>query len=623
MKIFELGKSRKGIALLMTLWVLVILLGVGTAFAYMALTESRMARDYEYGVQAHYIALAGIEHVIAMLRNDLTSSSYDHLGEDWYDGGAIGYTNISVAVPTPYTATYTVSVTDENSDIDLNEITERAYSRDYHEDMLKRMLGRADFSGEGDITYNPGSDSGTAVPIVNHVDFETSMELRLVAGIPAADIFEADKAYLTVNARNDVNRQEYNLNSVDPMSVSAQALGDALDWLVDWAIDEFIDGVWWYIAKWIRDALKWILKATFTILFGSPEAGIAFMMMAIREIFGGPEPDKLHWLTADPPEGLGFEYDEALSIIDYIDPDTTVSIYWTLEEECFTIICGVTVCVDWPKMYEGSETNVKDDFLDTTVELAAIPRANVDTGRFRRLCARHTGLGTVGVAAADGRTMSFREIADENNLSPQEVEEFVEAVSWVYGGRWMDNYIPYLPGLLEGYTGMDFEDFFRTHLSDVNRDLGSPLSEGELDGLVGPGMDGYEEQRVADPLKRGKLNVNTASREVLESLLPATEVGTIVNYRDAGNHFAVPWDIFNLAGVGLDDFYIGQFHYMNFDLLTTRSSTFRIVSTGTLMDAGGSPIATRRIEAIVDRGDWHQGGSTPPIKVVYWREVAE
>ncbi|HEX2922534.1 MAG TPA: helix-hairpin-helix domain-containing protein [Chloroflexota bacterium] len=103
----------------------------------------------------------------------------------------------------------------------------------------------------------------------------------------------------------------------------------------------------------------------------------------------------------------------------------------------------------------------------------------------------------------------------------------------------------------------------------------------------------------------GRINVNTAAREVLKTL-PGVEdalVETIIEHRDSGDGFRGPADLLDVPGVSTDLF--GKIE----DSITVRSNVFRIMSTG----QSASKLARASIECIVDRG----GGSP---KVLYWLE---
>lgn len=62
--------GRRGVALIMAMWILTILVVVTTSFAFMMRTETKMAYHHRNEIRAYYIAMAGIESAIANLRSE-------------------------------------------------------------------------------------------------------------------------------------------------------------------------------------------------------------------------------------------------------------------------------------------------------------------------------------------------------------------------------------------------------------------------------------------------------------------------------------------------------------------------------------------------------------------------
>lgn len=75
--------NRRGIALLLTLGILVLLTLLALGFSSSQLTESQAARNFYYIAKAEEIALAGLETGIAVLKEDARTTSSDHLFERW------------------------------------------------------------------------------------------------------------------------------------------------------------------------------------------------------------------------------------------------------------------------------------------------------------------------------------------------------------------------------------------------------------------------------------------------------------------------------------------------------------------------------------------------------------
>lgn len=134
MRLFKKIEGKKGIALIMALWIMTILLVVATSFAFMMRTEVKMAGNYRNGVKAHYLALAGVERAIATLTND-RFNDVDHLDEAWFttfhekiDGGKGWFDTSDEYCPKNFRpssisfggGTYAVDLSDENSKYNLN-----------------------------------------------------------------------------------------------------------------------------------------------------------------------------------------------------------------------------------------------------------------------------------------------------------------------------------------------------------------------------------------------------------------------------------------------------------------------------------------------------------------------
>lgn len=115
-------REKKGIALIMALWIMTILLVVAASFAFMMRTEVKMAGNYRNGVKAHYLALAGVEHAIAVLLND--TGNTDHYDDAWHTTFRTNWNETAVtwdALPISYGGgTYAVHLSDENSKLSLN-----------------------------------------------------------------------------------------------------------------------------------------------------------------------------------------------------------------------------------------------------------------------------------------------------------------------------------------------------------------------------------------------------------------------------------------------------------------------------------------------------------------------
>ena len=65
MKIFKHHKNQNGVALMVVLWVLVLLIGLATEFAFSMKSEVNTTRNYKEDIQSYHLAKAGIHMAMA------------------------------------------------------------------------------------------------------------------------------------------------------------------------------------------------------------------------------------------------------------------------------------------------------------------------------------------------------------------------------------------------------------------------------------------------------------------------------------------------------------------------------------------------------------------------------
>ncbi|RLE09741.1 hypothetical protein DRJ00_03390 [Candidatus Aerophobetes bacterium] len=133
-----------------------------------------------------------------------------------------------------------------------------------------------------------------------------------------------------------------------------------------------------------------------------------------------------------------------------------------------------------------------------------------------------------------------------------------------------------------------------------------------------------------DRITRGKININTASEQVLESLpyIDSSLARAIIMYNEKKGPFKEIGEIaelFLLEKLGYngidddEDGYIDEedekeiiFRFLS-NLITVRSNCFLIVSEGRLIREG-QVVAERKIKAVLDRGAF-------PLKIRYYRQI--
>jgi hypothetical protein len=130
------SRACRGIALLLTLGILLLLTLLALSFTSSQLTENQAAKNFYYSAKAEEIALGGLETAIGVLAEDSRENSCDHLFERW----AIYYPEKD-------------GFAGHNSnDADLSDLDELEYGVDEGRDIL-------DFSTRRDPWKDPRPDS--------------------------------------------------------------------------------------------------------------------------------------------------------------------------------------------------------------------------------------------------------------------------------------------------------------------------------------------------------------------------------------------------------------------------------------------------------------------------------
>lgn len=127
--------GQEGLVLIIILWIVLVLTSVAAAYAYLAKVDYQVTKYYANSVKAEYMAKAGVNRAIIMLREDLLKDindgsydedeliidaedddrwEYDSQGEVWCTNPKF-YEGIEIA-----DGSFTVRVIDEGSKLDLN-----------------------------------------------------------------------------------------------------------------------------------------------------------------------------------------------------------------------------------------------------------------------------------------------------------------------------------------------------------------------------------------------------------------------------------------------------------------------------------------------------------------------
>jgi general secretion pathway protein K len=210
-----LRDDRRGIALIMVLWVLAVLMVIVLSFSYMTRTEALSAVAFKDGVEKKFLAEGGIERaaIEIIYRRMHPNVQTDVEGvETWRVDG------------TPYTVNtegghYTVSIRDESGKININTLTDASAI------ILKNLLMNTgteetqaativdsilDWKDPDDLVRLNGAESDYYMSLPNpykakNANFDTLEELMLVKGMTRAILYgDGTKKgiidFLTVNS---------------------------------------------------------------------------------------------------------------------------------------------------------------------------------------------------------------------------------------------------------------------------------------------------------------------------------------------------------------------------------------------------------------------------------------
>ncbi len=135
MKIFKHHKNQNGVALMVVLWVLVLLIGLATEFAFSMKSEVNTTRNYKEDIQSYHLAKAGIHMAMAEI---LYPSSFHASHPDFglvmgtstkgpkrssSQEGKTAYRNLKRQEIKLGSGLITYSLHDENSKVPINKTT--------------------------------------------------------------------------------------------------------------------------------------------------------------------------------------------------------------------------------------------------------------------------------------------------------------------------------------------------------------------------------------------------------------------------------------------------------------------------------------------------------------------
>jgi type II secretory pathway component PulK len=189
-------KSQNGIALIMTLWLVIILVVMLSELVNLTRVESNVVINFKEDAQAYSLAEAGIISGINSLLMD-ESKDYDSLEDEWAKG-------ISQELEI---GSFTVKIVDEQRKININEIDSavlkeflKLFAPEKSDELTENILDFRDanlkrWDGSPEEEYN------------KNLLFDTIYELQLVKGIitDEKNLFDELKDHITVTGKINLN----------------------------------------------------------------------------------------------------------------------------------------------------------------------------------------------------------------------------------------------------------------------------------------------------------------------------------------------------------------------------------------------------------------------------------
>jgi general secretion pathway protein K len=216
--------AEKGIALLMTLWVLTIMMVLVLSFSYMTRTETYATLSFKEGTEKKLLAEAGIERGILELfyRNINKNQAIILEGyEVWRIDGRLYKDRMGEGE-------FSVGITDESGKIDINAMTD-AYS-----DILRNLLKNLgveetdantivdsilDWKDADDLYHLNGAESEYYMSLPNpykakNANFDTLEELLLVKGMTSEILYGSEEKKGIINLLTIYsNKIQININA--------------------------------------------------------------------------------------------------------------------------------------------------------------------------------------------------------------------------------------------------------------------------------------------------------------------------------------------------------------------------------------------------------------------------
>ncbi|HMA66197.1 MAG TPA: hypothetical protein VKO20_00125 [Desulfosalsimonadaceae bacterium] len=230
---------KKGVALLMVIWILMLLTVIVTEFCYTMRSQVNITRNLKESTQVYYVAQAGINRAIAAVIRDRMSQgqSRDEAEEDITDEQSPKWRINTEMPPIEYGGgKFTVRIQNESGRVDLNRAGPKILRAildgfDLEEEQTDMIVDSIlDWRDGNDLRRPNGAENKYYQSLdppyaCKYADFDTVSELLLVKGVPP-DIFyngldrittvlpaAKDKAEKDKTLAGDYNFDQININA--------------------------------------------------------------------------------------------------------------------------------------------------------------------------------------------------------------------------------------------------------------------------------------------------------------------------------------------------------------------------------------------------------------------------
>jgi general secretion pathway protein K len=196
-------RSRRGVALILVLWLVVVLSALSAGFVRSARTSTGITANARAGVIARAAAESGIESLVASIEDSLAAFADAGERRDWLNALAPGSGRDSTALGD---ARFAVSVVDVSARLDVNASSEeslRTFFAQFTDPAEAASIARAIRARIGSL----GSFRDSASPVTTSVTPIRSLDELHDARLVPDRILERAAPYLTVDGDGSINQR--------------------------------------------------------------------------------------------------------------------------------------------------------------------------------------------------------------------------------------------------------------------------------------------------------------------------------------------------------------------------------------------------------------------------------